>query len=237
MDTNKKYLGMTIQQLGILGGLAVLALVMFCVLGVLIMRRGMRGLSAQQAALPTNTPAPTVTAVLLPTATATPAMTAVPYETLIPKDWVQYHKDLYELWLPAGYKAAKVDPLIIGLGGTPVLDLSLQGKYTSKSPNKIMVTVSYEPMTGDSFDAFLSSHLESMGLNPSERSKAKLNATPAIRLVFSGRKGNNTDINELTYVVLDGTTVWYLQYTAELTEYFDLLDTFEHSAQTFRVVK
>ncbi len=237
MDTSKKYFGMTVTQLGILGGLAGLAFLMFCILGFLIIGRGIRGLGAQQVALSTNTPQPTVTPVLSPTPTATPAATPIPYETLIPKDWVQYHKDLYELWLPAGYKAAKADPLVLGLGGTPVLDLSLQGKYTSKSPNKIYVTVSYEPMTGDTFDAFLKSRLDSMGLNPSERSKVMLNTVPAIRLVFSGRKSDTTEINELTYVVLDGTTVWYVQYTAEITEYFDLLDTFEHSAQTFRMVK
>jgi hypothetical protein len=237
MDLNKKYFGMTVTQLGILGGLAGLAFLLFCITGFLILGRGLRGANAPAVALATDTPQPTVTPFLSPTPTSTPAATAVPYETLIPKDWVQYHKDLFELWLPAGYKSAKVDPLVIGLGGTPILDLSLQGKYTSKSPNKIFVTVSYEPMTSDNFDAFLNSRLESMGLNPSERSKVRLNATPAVRLVFSGRKGNNTDINELTYVVLDGTTVWYVQYTAEITEYFDLLETFEQSAKTFRMVK
>ena len=64
-----------------------------------------------------------------------------------------------------------------------------------------------------------------------------LRPVPALRLVFSGRKGNNTDINELTYVILDGTTVWYVQYTAEITEFYNLLADFESSARTFRVVK
>jgi hypothetical protein len=76
-----------------------------------------------------------------------------------------------------------------------------------------------------------------LGLAPSERSKVTLNTVPAVRLVFSGRKGNNTDINELTYVILDGTTVWYVQYTAEITEFYNLLGNFESSVKTFRVVR
>ena len=134
MDLNKKYFGMTVKQLGILGGLAGLAFLLFCILGFLIIGRGLRG-AAQPISLSTNTPEPTVTPVLSPTPTSTPAATPIPYASLVPSNWVQYHKDLYELWLPAGYKSAKADPLVIGLGGTPILDLSLLGKYTSKSPN------------------------------------------------------------------------------------------------------
>jgi hypothetical protein len=79
--------------------------------------------------------------------------------------------------------------------------------------------------------------LQGLGLPPSERTKTSINTVPAVRLVFTGRKGNNTDINELIYVIQDGSVVWYVQYTAEITEYFNLLATFESSAKTFRVVK
>jgi hypothetical protein len=179
----------------------------------------------------------TVTLMIPPTPTSTLVSTPVPYETLIPAGWVQYKSPLYEIWLPAGYKDATADHLVTGLGNSPVVDLSLRGAYTTKSPNNIYVTVSYEPMTGDSFDKFLNERLLTVGTVLSERSRVDLNTIPAVRLVFTGRKGNNTDINELTYVVPDGSTIWYLQYTAEITEFYNLLATFESSAKTFRVVR
>jgi hypothetical protein len=232
--TNKKYFGMTVTQLGILAGLAGLAFLLFCIVGWLVIGRGLR---AAQIVPPTPSPFATATLVVLPTPTSTLAPTPIPYETLIPAGWVQFKTPLYEIWLPAGYKNAQADHLVTGLGNKPILDLSLNGKYTSKSPNKISVTVAYEPMTGASFDQFLNERLVALGPVVSERSQVDLNTVPAVRLIFTGRKGNNTDINELTYVVLDGGTVWYVQYTAELTEFYNLLTTFESSARTFRMAR
>jgi hypothetical protein len=233
--TDKKYLGMTVMQLGILAGLAGLAVLLFCIVGWLVISRGAR---AAQVLPPTSTPLPTATRIVLPTATPSPAPTPIPYETLVPPNWDQYKSALYEIWLPKGYKNDKTNHLVNGLGVEPIVDLSLVGRFTSKSPNRIYVTVSYEPMTGDSFDKFLNDRLIALGPIVSERSRVDLNATPAVRLVFTGRKGNNnTDINELTYVILDGTTIWYVQYTAELTEFYNLLTTFEASAKTFRMVR
>jgi hypothetical protein len=233
--TNKKYFGMTVTQLGILAGLAGLAFLLFCIVGWLVIGRGIQ---AAQVVPPTSTPFPTATLIVLPTPTSTLAPTPIPYETLIPSGWVQYKSPLYELWLPTGYKNDKTDHLVTGLGNEPIVDLALSGKYTGKSPYRIYVTVAYEPMTGDSFDKFLNDRLMTLGPIVSERSRVNLNTVPAVRLVFTGHKGNNnTDINELTYVIPDGTTVWYVQYTAELTEFYNLLTTFEASAKTFRMVR
>jgi len=234
MTVNKKYFGMTVPQLGILAGLAALAILLFCIVGWLVIRRGLR---AASAVLPAPSPLATATLVALPTPTTTAVPTPQVYETLIPAGWVQYKSPLYEIWLPAGYKDANADHLVTGLGSEPIMELSLSGTYTSKSPNKIYVTVAYEPMTGNSFDEFLNQRLIALGPMVSERSKVDLNTVPAVRLVFTGREGSNTDINELTYVVLDGTTVWYVQYTAELTDFYNLLTTFEASAETFRMVR
>jgi hypothetical protein len=139
--------------------------------------------------------------------------------------------------MPPGYKTAKtIDVLVTGLGGSPITDLILRGSVSAKSPNRIFVTVSYEPITADTLDAFVTARLTGLGLAPSERSKVSLNTVPAVRLVFSGRKGN-IDTNELTYVILDGTTVWYVQYTAQINDFYNLLGDFESSVKTFRVVK
>jgi hypothetical protein len=234
MTRNKKYLGMTVTQLGILAGLAGLAFLLFCIVGWLVIRRGFR---AVQSAAPIPTALPTVTLAVVATPTSAPTATPVPYESLIPDGWVQYKSPLYEVWLPAGYRNDAANHLVIGLGNTPIVELSMSGTYTTKSPNRIYVTIAYESMTGDSFDKFVNERLQALGPILSERSRVDLNTVPAVRLVFTGRKSNNTDINELTYVVQDGTTVWYLQYTAELTEFYNLLTTFEASAETFRMTQ
>jgi hypothetical protein len=235
MDLNKKYFGMTITQLGILAGLAFL---LYCIVGWLMLGK-ITGRSNVQPGIATATitPQPTVTKVLTPTLTTTPAPAALPYESFITPGWVQYRTALFEIWMPTGYKASKTtDMLVSGLGGSPVIDLSLSGSISSKSPNKMYVTVSYEPLTTDTLDAFLTERLKGLGLSPSERSRVTLNTAPAVRLVFSGRKGN-ADINQLTYVILDGTTVWYVQYRAEINDFYTALVNFESSVKTFRVVK
>jgi hypothetical protein len=227
---------MTVAQIGILAGLAGFALLLFCIVGYLMLGK-ITGSSASQFATPTLSPQPTVTLVMTPTPTSTPVQTPLPYESLIPAGWVQHRTALFEIWMPTGYKAAKTtDMLVTGLGGSPIMDLALSYAASSKATKKIYMTVSYEPVTADTLDAFITARLTGLGLTPSERTKVTLNTVPAVRLVFSGRKGN-TDINELTYVILDGTTVWYIQYTAEITDFYNALGNFESSVKTFRVVK
>ena len=234
MTRNKKYFGMTTTQLGVLGGLAGLAFLLFCIVGWLVISRGFR--TAETASV-VPTAFPTVTLAVPPTSTAAPSPTPAPYESLIPEGWVQYKSPLYEIWLPAGYKNATADHLVTGLGSEPIVDLSLSGTYTAKSPNRIYVTVAYEPMTGNSFDQFVNDRLLALGPVLSDRSRVDLNSVPAVRLVFTGRKSSSTDINELTFVILDGTTVWYVQYTAEITDFFNMLSAFEASAETFRTAQ
>ena len=57
-----------------------------------------------------------------------------------------------------------------------------------------------------------------------------------MRFVFEVRY-NNVDVNDLTYVFLDGGTIWYVEYIAQINEFFEMLSVFEKSAQTFRVVR
>lgn len=237
MNDEKKYFGMTGMQIGILGGLAALAMLLFCIIGVMLVRNGIR-LSPPPASF-TSTPQPTITPIFTPSPTVTPGPTSVPYEELIPEGWVQHKTALFEIWMSPGYTSANADVLMIGLGNSSIVDLSLRGTYSPKSPHKIYMMVSYEPLNAESLDALISQRLSELGpyLSLSERTKTDLNTVPAVRLMFSGRKGNNIDINELTYIILDGTTVWYVQYTAEITEFYEMLPTFESSAETFRVVR
>ncbi len=235
MNQNRKYFGMTMTQIGILAGMAGFAILLFCIVGILVVQNGIR--AAPQLTPPTATSQPTATLIPTLTQTSTPAPTPLPYESLIPQGWAQHRTALHEIWTPPGYKSAKADPLVLGLGSSPILDLSLSHSASSKSANKIYITVSYEPFTGDAFDQFINARLMELGLTVSERSKVDVNTVPATRLVFSERKGSNLDVNELTYIFLDGSTIWYVQYTAEIAEFYEALPDFESSAQTFRVVK
>ena len=81
MTESRKYFGMTTSQLGILGGLAVAACLVFMLTGWFVFRGG-SGFSRT----PANTPAPqaTSTPFVIPTITPTQTSTPVPYEQLIP---------------------------------------------------------------------------------------------------------------------------------------------------------
>jgi hypothetical protein len=63
-----------------------------------------------------------------------------------------------------------------------------------------------------------------------------VNSQNVVRFVFE-TNSNNVAVNDLMYVFLDGSTVWYVEYIAEINEYFARLDTFEKSARTFRIVR
>jgi len=39
------------------------------------------------------------------------------------------------------------------------------------------------------------------------------------------------------YVIQDGTAVWFVEYVAQINEFYDTLPSFERSAQTFRIVR
>jgi hypothetical protein len=55
--------------------------------------------------------------------------------------------------------------------------------------------------------------------------------------VFEIRTEDQIDVNDMTYVFLDGSTVWYVEYAAQINEFYENLSTFEQSAQTFRFVR
>jgi hypothetical protein len=55
--------------------------------------------------------------------------------------------------------------------------------------------------------------------------------------MFESKTGNNLNVNDLLYVFQDGDIVWYVKYSAEISEYYELLPNFEESIKTFRVAQ
>jgi len=234
MDEERKYFGMTRMQVGILAGLAGTLLIIVCVGGFLVLRGGGIGLANSSA----PTVVPTVTSVNItpppPTPTITP--TLIPYEQLIPSGWNQYKTPLVEIWAPNNFKLADkktVDNLAKTGSAIPAIVLT---EVASKSSLYSMTMgVSYEPLIGDSLDSFLDREIDYSAYQArvTDRRVVYINSKEVRRIVVEARI-NNVDANELIYVFLDGSTVWYVQYAAEISEFYNNLEVFEQSVMTFR---
>jgi len=234
MTENRKYFGMTTAQLGMLGGLAAAACLVFAVTGWFVFRGGFNF-----SRPPVNTPVPqaTSTPFIIPTITPTLTSTPVPYEQLIPTGWTQHRTELVELWLPSGFKIASSG--VSGISGNSVLlEMALTGPASDSSAYEMFVTVSFEPLTSDSLDTFVDSRLSNIpaDINLAERRKILINSTEAYRLMFEGHS-NNVSTNDLLFVFQDGSVIWYVRYSAEIKEFYEMLPTFEQSVKTFRIVR
>jgi hypothetical protein len=227
MMQDRKYFGMTVQQLGILGGLAAFACLLFGMTGIVMLRRNPAFLSNSPAS--TATVQPTSMIVLSPTRTSTATPTPIPYDQLIPKDWKQFKTALIEIWLPPAFKSINKDA---------DEELAASSTNSKTSLYKMRVSVSYQPLVGDSVDATLDDRISKMDttIRVVERRKVSLNSIDAIRLTLEGRI-ENVDINELVYVIQDGTTAWFVVYVAQINEFYEMLPSFEQSILTFRIVR
>jgi hypothetical protein len=234
MFQNRKFLGMTGSQIGILAGMALLVFCLFGVIGYLVYGGGF-SFGANPEEIPT--PNPTVTLMVNPTVTPTALPTPIPYEQLIPTGWIQYRTALLEVWYPPAFKLSKNQNLK-GATTFAVPELVVSKPAAKAAIYSMWAAVSYEPLTTDSLDSFLDVKLESLaaGLRVADRRRVVLNGIAAERILIEGRV-DTFDINELAYVIQDGGTVWYVLYVARINEFYDNLELFEASARTFRLVK
>jgi hypothetical protein len=230
---DRKYLGMTLQQLGILAGLAVLVCLIFGTAGGIFLRRGLGFVSRsrQPAALIPSTPAPALSPTVAPTPTATP----LPYEALIPDGWTQHKTQLMEIWMPSDFKDAApgIVPAVSGNSVFPELALI---SNSGRSSYPLTVSISYEPLTAVTLDEFVKVKLSNIPLdiNMVEDRKVSINSKDAFRLMFEGKQ-NSLDVNDLLFMFQDGGVVWYVKYSAEIKEYYERLPEFEQSVKTFRI--
>ena len=235
MNEEQKYFGMTRMQIGILGGLAGALLIIVCVGGFLILRGG--GIGLVNSSAPTAVPTVTSIAVTPPTITPTITPTAIPYEQLIPAGWKQYKTALVEIWMPDNFRLSK-ENLFDTSTSSAIVDLTISEIPSKTSTFNMVVGVAFEPLVGDSLDSFLDTDLLRTPYQSRvvDRQTVYINSIEARRIVQEARL-NNIDLNQLTYVFLDGSTIWYVMYAAEITEYFEYLPVFEQSIKTFRIVR
>ena len=231
------FASMTVAQIGILLGMAVVLIILACVGGFLVIRNLGGGGDLSQQSAPTMIPTVTSAVIASPTVTPTLTLTPIPYEQLIPADWKQYKTSLVEIWLPPNFTAPskKTSDLTNGFFATELVITEVSSK---SSAYRMQVAVSYDVMTGDSLDQFLNGkfpHLPYQA-NVTDRRNIVINSLDARRIVIEYR-ANNIDYNDAVYVIQDGATVWYIQYAAEIAEFFNNLPIFEQSVKTFRTVK
>lgn len=234
-EQERKYFGMTGQQLAILAGLGVGACLLFGVAGMLFLRGGTSVFGGMPEG--TSIPQSTSTPFMLPTVAASQTPTPIPYETLVPAGWTQFKTALVEIWLPNGFEQA--DPQkVADPGNLGTRDLVMTAILSEASSKPVLVMVFYKPLTAVSLDAQLDSDLAKTpgNIRQTDRRKAPEISPEAIRIVQE--TGSGTDqVNQMTYVFLDGSTIWFVQYTAQINEFFEMTDEFERSARTFRIVR
>jgi hypothetical protein len=232
MNGEQKYFGMTRMQIGILAGLAGALLIIVCVGGWFVLRNTGGGFINSSA--PTAVPTVTSIAVTPPTITPTITPTAIPYEQLIPADWKQYKTSLIEIWMPGNFKLAdkKTKDITANFG---VPDLLLAEVTSKSSAYTMLVSVSYDLSTGESLDELLDKKFPNIPYQAriADRRTVFVNTLEARRVVIEF-KVENIDYNNVVYVIQDGSTVWYVEYVAQITEFFDNLPVFEQSIKTFR---
>lgn len=233
MDSNQKHFGMTNSQLGIVGGLAVLVCCLFALAGWLIFGTGID--FSRPPAIP-PTPASTPTLVVIPTLTPTTAPTAIPYEQLIPQGWVQHRTSLIEIWLPREFSKSDTGLFLVDPSNPAVPEI--QFATNTAELYRRGVGIFFEPLTSESLDEFLDKELPKLPpeVRVTERKNELINSTPVVRLLLE-QKIENIDVNILVFVFLDGGTVWYVEYAAQINEFYNHLETFEKSVLTFRLVK
>jgi len=239
MTQNQKNSGMTSAQMGILLGLGALACILFGVIAWFLFGGNIQLPSFSRVSESTPTPQLTPTPFVLPTLTPTATLTPIPYEQLIPNGWKQFKTELIEIWLPEGFKPT--DPKEfkeISQSGSAIPELILISTISDPALYRIVMGVSYEPLTTDSLESFLDQELPKVppDVVVTERRKTSLNSQEVFKITVEARI-NNIDSVTLYYVFLDGGTVWYVQYGAQINDYYQMLPLFEQSAKTFRIVR
>lgn len=235
MNEGRKFFGMSNKQVGILAGLAGMLLLVVCIGGWYVLAGMNRGFSGPATELPVATA--TSTPLVLPTLTATVPPTAMPYEQVIPAGWKQFQSELVEIWMPDNYRLS--NDKIRNDVSTPAIFEMLITEVPSKSDIYVTrVGVSYEPLTGNSLDEFLDAKLREIPgqARVVDRRTVYVNSVEARRILMEAHI-DNVDDNSLTYVFLDGSTVWYVEYAAQINEFYELLPMFEQSILTFRIVR
>ncbi|HJS19234.1 MAG TPA: hypothetical protein VJ785_10825, partial [Anaerolineales bacterium] len=147
------------------------------------------------------------------------------------------HKSqLIEIWLPPDFKNAAPGVASAVAGESVLLELA-QVSTINNSGYPTSMSVSYEPLSAATLEEFLDVKLSNVPpeINMVENRKVSINSQDAVRLMFESKTASNLNVNDLLFVFQDGSTVWYVKYSAEITDFYERLPEFEQSIKTFKV--
>ena len=245
----KRYLGMTVNQLLVLGGLVVAICCVFAAgLGLLNYMVGTVYAPAVPADITLPTPLPSATAGPTEPPTLTPTPTSIPYELRIPQGWKQFTSPDapgMEVWLSATYKSLtgkdkdKSSPA--PLYGANVDDMKvLMVMADSKESALLLYTnafVTVLPMRGNTLDEAIDPVFGQMMRTGRliEKKDFELIGFPAKKLVFD-INANGIDAGIVIYVFQRGRELWQFGFITPYNELFARMDEFDASARTLRLL-
>lgn len=251
----KRYFGMTIVQLAILGCLACVACGLMA--GSLVFISGSRsgsGFALFPTPVPSSTPQPTFTPYLTETPSLTPTVPPVPYEDLIPSGWNQYTTENIELWVPSQFEPVNIEQereernKLYRELGLDDLAGNLEDEppayvfwFAHPAPDKVLIAanITIEPrlMTAESLDVYLDQEVADLSQRSIlvSRQDFVVGEYEARRLIEEVNLGSNY-AGAVHYVIFDGINVWVISGTSHFNEFYAWLPEFDKVARTFRLI-
>jgi hypothetical protein len=248
----KRYFGMTVIQLAVLGCLAFVALGTVLGGGIFI-TTSMRdsGSSVSLSPTPELTATPSVTDTPAPTPTETP----IPYEELIPSGWNQHITPDIEIWLPVQFKAVNIEKerkdridFYQELGHDEIARdfeenpsaymLWFKGTETSTTPYIANITIEFESMNAENLDVYLDQEYPdgtSLAFRVVNRKGFQVGGYEARRVLLESSL-SDIYIGVAQYAIYDGTRVFLINCSSHFSEFYTWLPEFDKVARTFRLV-
>jgi hypothetical protein len=251
MKSGKRYLGMTLAQIGILATLALVACIVIGVLGALMLNL----VPGTQQAEPTYTfqPSPTFVA----TSTAWPTITPIP-------NWKEYSflENQARIWLPASYSGGDTvtssEEILENLrvtfndeafardveGLLAIPEITFFAFDTESTSSARIAYVGSEPLNPDldlSMDFYLNRMMDNFSEASDrvvERQIVRLDHYQAGKLVVESRVpagDSESFVTIVIYMVQVGDTMWFITFRTGREEFKDYREIIETSANSFWV--
>ena len=255
-NQNKRYFGMTVIQLGILGCLGLVALGMVLGGGIFITTSlGSTGPSGRAPQDISATPEWTATPIITETPTLTPTATPFPYDELIPSGWEQHITSDIEIWLPTRFKSVNVENErreMIDLYQDIGLDEIARTMQENPSayvfwfkasesdavPYTANISIEFQAVSIESLDIYLDQKYINEESSPFRvvNRKEILGGIHQTRRILLESTLDNYYVAVAQYAIYDGTHLWFINCTAHYNEFYTLLPDFDKVARTFRLV-
>ncbi len=234
-QNRKRYWGMTMNQVVMLGAFGVLTFGLLAGMGWMIWNASQSGpaaLSPVSVVPPTTDllPQPSMTEAFIPQIPS-PTATSPSYESLIPEGWIQITSGKAEFWVPASFM--KQDP------GEDLL--SLVEKSTVNQDVKTEISLSKESVPGMDLDTYVDENLDnfpdfSLYMNTTILEKKDFkDEAYEIKRIRVEYILLNVPVEHAYYIVKDGDTFWAITCATYLKDFMTWLSDFDKVARTFRV--